>query len=452
MIKFNLQHFAQVIDAFADEVEKKKKKKSPVTRASTPRLTPTIPTVAPKQEVAPVVQQQADNQIPNFLRLTDEQRDEQKRRSGVMEQREAEKEIVSTPTTTAPISTTAQDKTNLIDALAATKKQQQMAQLRRAFDKATGAQESRLEKIPGEFRTAQTDVRTRGDLAQKGVEKISAIGATGRGSLAQSALAQNVITQGQAGALTQQEVEAKTEIKNRIADLEADFAAGVANIEMEAEAERLQRQLDSIVAKEQQEIKQAEIKDQRDYDMFIRELDKYDDREMLVFKNEIDRENTLLDAEIQRIRDAEQSERDSILKQQLFEQAQVLEEQKAQNNLKLRAMADANAMARVGASTAGRLAEIEARGEQDRLTDEAEARLKGIEAEEVVDRFEDKVFTTAIENQLSEFAEAEERRQVAARILVDAAKKDEITTDDQLTRLMRQYGVSETDIDKLLGN
>ncbi len=364
MINFNLQHFAQVIDEFGDELERKKRqikpviKPKPVQVQATRNITPTLepkPVEPVKEKLDPVGT--GNNQMPDFLKTSPEQEAQNverrkrlkaraERESGKVETDDEEKEPVET----------SQD---IASRLAEAKKQRQLAQLRTAFDKAVGAQEQRLEQIPGEFREAQTQVRTRGDLAQTGLEKISAIGATGAGSLAQSSVAQNVITQGAESSLTQQEIQAKNDIKNRIAELEVDFASGTADINMQAEAEELQRTLDAISAKEQQALKQAEIQDQRDYDLFLRNLDNLDQRELIQFENSLKQENTILDAEIAEAR----ANND-------FARAQVLEEQKSANNLKLQGMRDANAMARVGASTAGNLAAIEARGLQDRATAE----------------------------------------------------------------------------------
>jgi hypothetical protein len=162
-------------------------------------------------------------------------------------------------------------------------------------------------------------------MARAGQEKfLAGRGLADAGAKAQADIAQSVTTQGRLGALNQQELEAKADIKRRLAQAEADFAAGVLDAESQAAAQELQFQLDRLTQKEQLALKEAEIKDQRDWELYLREVDKMDAREKAQFENDLRQENTRLDAEIQTARD-----------NRLFAQAKILEDKKASNDRKL---------------------------------------------------------------------------------------------------------------------
>lgn len=338
-------------------------------------------------------------------------------------------EFIPTPKGTVEEGPTSED---IAASIADLKRQNMLRQRRQAFDLARGALERQLGEVPGEFREKQARVRTEDEMAREALAKRAAIGATGAGSLAQSDIAQSVITQGRVGALTEQELQAKQDIKSRMSELEIAFANDVATIENETEMAALQRQLESITAKEQAELKQAEIKDERDFQLYLRELERLDDRERLALQADIEREQTLLDAEIQKARDNRQ-----------FALETQLVDRKAANDVKLEGIRSANTQA-----------EIAARGEQERETIGLRESFEPTPVEEGSEpRFDDKTLEQGVEagvSALGQFASAEQKKQAAAATIIRLSRDGSIETEDQLRRLMIKYNLSDSDIEGLL--
>ena len=315
----------------------------------------------------------------------------------------------------------------------------ELARIKAAFDQALGTQREEIgvarEALVPQFRTERGRIGTEDVMSRKGLEKIQATqGLAGAGAATQSDIAQSVITAGAMGESRARESERRAELDRLEQQAIRETEFGKAQAEAGASIQELEAMAQAQAAQTAAELKQAEIRDERDYDLFIRELDKFDEREMLQFKNAIEQENTILDAEIQRARD----ERD-------FGTATALEAQKAANNIKLQGVRDAGARALEGQRQAGRL-ELEAEKQAGRLEEE-EVAAEG-------DQFEDRVFTTGIDRELDalgEFTEPVVLKTRAAELLVDSVKAGDITSDEQLKRLMIQYGLSESDIDQFLG-
>lgn len=320
---------------------------------------------------------------------------------------------------------------DIATSIAELKKQNMLRQRRQAFDLARGALQRQLRELPGEFREAKTGVLTRDVMEAEAARKRAAIGATGSGSLAQSDIARSIATGGQLGALTQQELQAKESIKNRMSDLEIAFANDVATIENEAEMAQLQQQLEEITAKETAALKQAEIKDERDFQLYLRELDRLDDRERLQLQAELEREQTLLDSEIQRARD----NRQFALEKQLIDR-------RAANDIKLEGVRSANTQA-----------EIALRGEQERETIRTREELEPTAEETRGTRFDDKTLEQGVEaavSSLGQFASPAQQKQAAAETIIRLSRDGSIETEDQLRRLMIKYNLSDSDIEGLL--
>lgn len=423
---------AQVIDEFGKVIEKKKKKIGPI-----------IPPVINKPEITPVVATpfvSANDAAKAGTATTLDGRKLGTFEEGVTQRaKDAETKVVLkdegfTGSEVVPDVVAEQGPTSgdVKGQLAAVARQRKLAQFKNAFDIATGTEQRNLDALPGQFRGLQTQVRTEGDLAKTAAGKISAIGATGSGSLAQTNLGQDVITRGQSGELLQQEQQAKTDIRNRLADLQREFELGKADINMQAEADNLTARLEEITAKEQAELKAIEIQDARDYDLFLRELDKFDEKEMAIFENELETENTLLDEQIQ----IAQDDRD-------FKTSRALQGQKDANAIKLQGIRDANAAARVVS-----------KGEVDRETAEFKS---GLEAEEdaadIEDRFDDGVFedgAKALLDSFGKYADESEKKVALTNYLFNQIVSGNLSTDEQVSRLEARFNLSPGTIERKL--
>lgn len=449
MIKFNLQHFAMLDDFTADKLIKKKKKKIQpslesmtgekfVEQKEKPSLTrtPTLPTVSPvpppvQEPVQEAVTQAPQSEMPAWLQRPDNYKSIEERRA-----LKAQKKAAETTAATAP-----PPQADITADLEAERRNLQLRKMRDAFNRAFEGTRSQVEAaqegLTPRFREERGRIGVQDVMSREAAEKIQATqGLAGAGARSQSDIAQSVITGGrlsesqaresaQRADLDRALLQAKQERDFNIAQAETDFAL--------SEVEAKIRQEEARVANE---LRQAEIQDQRDYDLFLRELDKADARDTLLLEDQLNRENKELDFQIQQAVDANRNDL-----------ALELERTKAANNLKLEAARGANRKKEIELRSQGELEQIR---ERDRLSTERQQ-----EEETVSDRFEDRVFENAIRNSidnLGQFASAEKKIQSAAEILVDSVKRGEIISDDQLVRLMRQYDVKEEHIDRLLGD
>jgi hypothetical protein len=341
------------------------------------------------------------------------------------------------PVATGPTSAQLQQK--LLDASS----QRQLNNLKAALARTTSGLQAEEASLAQPFRQAQAGVRTADTMARAGQEKfLSGRGLGDAGAVGQSDISQNIITQGAVGALNEQEIALKADIKRRLSQAEADFATGVLDAQSQTEMAGLQRELESITAKENAALKQTAINDQREYDLFTRELDKKDSQELSIFENDIKRENTILDADIQAARDSRQFGREA-----------QLVAQKASNSLKLQAVKDSAAINR-----------IREKGTEDRLTDETQVTTEAAGA-----KFDDKTVGDAVNNAIEQAKSVISQPETKNRFgLVEAeaipftaqdeqrAVKDWIVqnaddlSEDQGDELIRVYNLDEAEIASLL--
>jgi len=146
------------------------------------------------------------------------------------------------------------------------------------------------------------------------------------------------------------------------------------------------------------ELKQQQINDERDFEEFKIRLNAQNDASILQFKNDLEQENTLLDAEIQRARD----NNNAAIESQLLDQ-------RAQNDAKLEGIRQSGRVSLEAQRQAGRQSDI-------RLKDELEAARE--QEESVTTELPIKTITDSIENQLErKIQDATDRQSISEREL-----------------------------------
>jgi hypothetical protein len=332
------------------------------------------------------------------------------------------------------------------------------------FAKSSGRLNQEEEAIAGNFRTAEAGVRTRDTLNRAGKGKFLDIGGLGRsGQVGQSAIAQNIATQGALGQLNQQELAQRGDIERRRSELVLAREQGIADFETDAEIKSIESQLRSQEANAEYDRERAILVESREYDEYLRGIELANDAELLQEKNRLDRENTILDAEIAEavanndlVREIELTKEKAILDLQsetLKQSGRLeLEGKRQSGQFGLESRRQEGQLTLEDRRAANTQAEIAARGEQARITDAAQAELKG-EEDGVADRFPDSVFTSNIgilTKEFDEFTPVEEVRETVALGLIDQVNNGNIVNDTQLQRLLIKYNLTEGDIDAII--
>lgn len=382
-------------------------------------------------------------------------------------------------------------KFDLAKGMAETKRQRQIEALRKVFRETVASTEQEKADIEPTFRQALGQTMTQDTMQRAAQEKIQASqGLSGAGSRTQTDIAQNVITGGQVGALRQQKADLIADINRRINKANVDLQSGIVDANLQAqleqdqlelarieeaeakalEAERVERdqflstlgrfsqdyqaeinrvsndgdpsndwQIPYLQAARQDKIAgieagKAEQEALRDERLF--ELAKIqDEREYEIAKinleNELERENTVLDAQIQLARD----NNNFALESQLLDK-------KAQNDQTLQTM-----------RTEGALQEIAFR-DQLESTKEPET-VTGLPERTIINAINNEVdrrVQTAIEGQTAQERELGEtamttadQRQVALNVIVN--NPDWFGNDvNKLQAVASQYGYTLQDI------
>lgn len=179
----------------------------------------------------------------------------------------------------------------------------QKQQAVRAFQDAFASTQRGLEAERGQLdpmrRQAIGQVRTEDVMAQQAAEQRAAgMGLAGSGAMAQSDIARSVATGQRMSDISQQFTNLEADINRRLQDAQSQMAQGIATVETEMEMSKLQSQLDDLNAQKSAALKQAELQDERDWEMYLRELENYDQRQLDTFRNDLEQENMLLDAQI----------------------------------------------------------------------------------------------------------------------------------------------------------
>jgi len=276
----------------------------------------------------------------------------------------------------------------------------ELDRIKAAFDNALGVQKEEIgaarKALVPEFRTERSRIGVEDTMSRTAADKLAATqGLAGAGSMAQTDIAQSVITGGALGASRQRESDRRAELDRleQQAIREAEF--GKAQAEAGASIQELQAMATKQENQRLQAIKDAEVNSEREYEQLVREYEQTSEESLLRLKNELEQDNAYIDAEIKEALAAND-----------FERTKELEGIKAQNDVKLQGIRDANAMARVQAGTDGNLAEIAARGEETRRTEELKGQLKDEDEPIYSNTAVNKALSNAIESSKQRFEQA----------------------------------------------
>lgn len=268
-----------------------------------------------------------------------------------------------TPPTQVPTGpTTEQLRASLIQA----EEQQKIADLTRSTEQALQAVRRREEGIAPRIKGLKSTASVGTQLGQKRLKDLFAAtgAAVGTGAARQIAAEQGL--QSQLGALDVQEAQERADVARDLSDIQSEKAFLERRIRAGAETARTQAQLEDLQAEQAKAAREAEINSEREFKIFEANLQHFNDKELIGLQNDLSRENTLLDAEIQRLRDSQLFEQDQVMKQQLFQQEQALLDRRSQNDIKLEGIRSANTQA-----------EIRARGAESRATAQFQSDLDG---------------------------------------------------------------------------
>jgi len=222
--------------------------------------------------------------------------------------------------------------------LADRKKQMKIDALRNRFSQVQASAEQERKQLDPLFNTATGQVRTEDTMARENARKVAAIGATGSGSLAQSNIAQNVITGGQMNQLRQQRVNMEDAINQKVQEAQLAMQQGVTTANQEAEIEQMQFQLQQMESQAAAELAKAELQDARQFDLYKKQLDVENEATLKLLDNDLKQQNLQIEAEI-----------DNAMANNDLERAMILANQKSQNDVKLQAIKNSAAMQQIAA-------------------------------------------------------------------------------------------------------
>jgi len=304
-MKFNLQYFAQVQDAFGKElVEKNKKKIIPVITPPKVVNKPVVPTVTPVVAEGPrdLAARPFTRDDPGTyeegvaFRATQQAQAEAQAQDAAKLATVPTQAVPTVPTGPTPEEIVAQKNAELV----ARSKKQAIDSLLRGFNISQGRLDQEEGAIAGDFRTKEANVRTRDTMARAGKGKFLDIGGLGKaGQVGQTALAQNVITGGAIGQLNQQELAQRADIQRRRTELITNREQGIADINAAIELQEIESSLRSAEAQAEYQREKEVLQESREYDDYLRQVELADDREIALFEQELLERNKALDFEIE---------------------------------------------------------------------------------------------------------------------------------------------------------
>lgn len=315
-------------------------------------------------------------------------------------------------------------------------RQRALESLNNAFNTTKARLEQERQIAEQQARTQEGQIRTRDEMARMATDKLLGTRGLGTsGQVGQSDIAQNVITQGAQSALSSDLANQKADIQRRLSEAEMLRQQGITDFETEQSILQLQNRLNQINQQEERQYQQDLLNQQYAREDALRAEEQTrinQDIERQNFINTIGRFGQDYAAEINRVSNdgdpsndwqipllqqarqqkiagiesskAEQSqlqsERDfEIYKIQLeaeiddalangeFERARILNQEKAEANRRLEAVKQANDMA-----------QIQARGAEDRATAQFRSDLEPIATEQAGAKYDDKTIDASIAN------------------------------------------------------
>ena len=278
-------------------------------------------------------------------------------------------------------------------------------------------------------------------------------GLSNSGAAAQGDLQQNVLTQQAMSKSRQQETDLRADIERRLSEANVLMNDGIAGAETAADIKALEGELKSIEAQQAARIEAAKLEDERAFDLQLKQVDAMNDQELSVLNSQLDKEEGLLDAEIQNARDS-----------RLYAQEQTLINQKAEINARQAAIEESLRQQTDRLGSALNQQEIAARGAQSRATQDQKIQADiNEEALRVLNEDVDpgdpivgestfqKAIEIAYDNALSTGGTAEEGQRSAsvkaAEVLISLSAKYPTIINEQLAaKLMLENDITDADI------
>lgn len=379
-MKFNLQHFVQVKDEFGEDIITPKKKKKIVPKLPTVPKTVT-PVVAPPIADTFISSRDAAAAGTAFNPNTGE-------KLGTFEEGKAQRKQLRADTAAEIAGRTATTATTGVPSLPEVEtgptQEELNAQLKAASrgklvtslnDLIEAGEKSALQEtkaLTTEFRDVEGRLRTRDTMSRAGKSKFLDIGNLGAaGQVGQTALGQNVITQGARTSNVAQEQQLKADVQSRLSDIKAQAARDLSNFDFDVEIQELESQLRSAEAQAEYEREREILIESRGYDDYVRQVEQADDIEILEIKSLIADEKAFLDAEIDEARASNDFTRDV-----------EFAERQAAIDLQLEVIRQSGRLSLEGARAANTRTEIGLRGDEARETAEFKESLDSGDLEE----------------------------------------------------------------------
>jgi hypothetical protein len=361
--------------------------------------------------------------------------------------------LSSTPEITQQTGPTAEE---LNAQLIATSKKKAIDALNAQFAKSSGRLDQEEGAIAGDFRAKESDIRTRDTLSRAGKGKFLDIGGLGQaGQVGQTALGQNVITQGALGRLGQQEIDLRADIERRRSELVAAREQGIADINTQIEIQQIESQLRSAEAQAQYEQEQATLKESREYDDYLRRVELADDREIALFEQQLLERNKEIDFAIDEARAGNDLVREAELTKMKAANDLQLEGIKQSGRLQLENRRSANTLSEIGARNQAAQQQILLRDQLGGQAQAEEEQLGGLPVKTIENAISNEIernVQTAIDSQsLSERESGvnpisvEDRKQLALETIVQNA--DWFGNDaNKLASILATYGISKFEL------
>lgn len=318
--------------------------------------------------------------------------------------------------------------TNLKSDLLKLEEQQKLADVARSADIATKAVEERDRGIEPRIKGLKSEASVATQVGQKRLKDLFAATGAAAGTGAARQIAGEQALQGQLGALDVQKEQEQAQVARDLSDIISEKAFLERQIRTGTATRETEFQIKELEAAQAQAAKEAEINSEREFELYKDNIDRLNNLEVIKLKDDLEKENTLLDAEIQLARDNND-----------FEQAKVLEGVKQANRIKLEAINSSNT-----------IKEIEARGGQDRLTSEFRDTLK--DEEEVEEPlFSDSDINFSVNRAIQGATSTLEDFEVTPEIEKQAVKEWIISNVDSITaeqgdNLVIRYSLNDSDL------
>ncbi len=305
------------------------------------------------------------------------------------------------PLTTQPSQAVAQqpDRFNeFLKELSSARRQAAVSGIEQAALKSRQAVEQERALIPEQFKTQRTGIKTQSQLGGESFKKfLQRRGLEGSGAASQAEIARMSTLQSGLGQSTLAEEQAQQQASRRLQDIETQRQFGLQQAEAGIAGETAQQQLARLGQLEQRDFQSEQARIGREFDLAKLQQSQafseqqrinqnLNDQDMLLLRNDLDRENAVLDTQLLEAR----------ADNNLIRERQILADKEQIAARQLALESDAR-MQQIRLQTSGSLSQIGARGAQDRAT--AEFR-QGLEGTQVDPKEELRQFGAAIQQEI----------------------------------------------------